>query len=129
MLKAIDKPREDVGKYAPKVGQMNIDVDKIKDVIGSGGKMINKIIDETGVKIDINDDGVVFVASTNAEMNEKAKQIILGIATDIEVGKTYFIDTSSIHGDSEGNWYAEVSKDKTMTVYIGRMNLKHFKSA
>ena len=47
----------------------------------------------------------------------------------LEVGKTYFIDTSSIHGDSEGNWYAEVSKDKTMTVYIGRMNLKHFKSA
>ena len=89
MLEVLPEPRKQLSPYAPKIISFTINPEKIKDVIGSGGKTINKIIDETGVKIDIDDDGVVFVASTNAEMNEKAKQIILGIATDIEVGKTY----------------------------------------
>ncbi len=89
MLEVLPEPRKQLSPYAPKIISFTINPEKIKDVIGSGGKTINKIIDETGVKIDIDDDGLVFVASTNAEMNEKAKQIILGIATDIEVGKTY----------------------------------------
>ena len=66
-----------------------IDPEKIKDVIGSGGKTINKIIDETGVKIDIEDDGTVFIASVDAEMSEKAKKIILSIVEDVEVGDVY----------------------------------------
>ncbi|MGN1227208.1 MAG: polyribonucleotide nucleotidyltransferase [Christensenellales bacterium] len=87
MLKVIDKPRETLSEFAPKIIKFNINPDKIKDVIGSGGKIINKIIEETGVKIDITDDGVVSVASNDNEMLEKAKEIILSIAEIIEVGK------------------------------------------
>lgn len=89
MLEVLPEPRKQLSPYAPKIISFTINPEKIKDVIGSGGKTINKIIDETGVKIDIDDDGVVFVASSDAEMLEKAKSIILGIASDIEVGKTY----------------------------------------
>ena len=89
LLACIDKPRPELSKYAPKIITFTIDPDKIKDVIGSGGKTINKIIDETGVKIDIEDDGTVFVASCDAEMNEKAKKIILSITEDVEVGDVY----------------------------------------
>lgn len=89
LLACIDKPRAEISKYAPKIITFNIDPDKIKDVIGSGGKTINKIIDETGVKIDIEDDGTVFIASVDSEMNEKAKKIILSIVEEVEVGDVY----------------------------------------
>ena len=72
MLESIKEPRETVSKYAPKIVNFSIDPDYIKDVIGSGGKVINKIIDETGVKIDIDDDGNVFIASQDLEMANKA---------------------------------------------------------
>lgn len=87
MLKIIDKPRNNLSEFAPKIIKFSIHPDKIKDVIGSGGKVINKIIEETGVKIDITDDGEVSVASNSAEMLEKAKEIILGIAEIIEEGR------------------------------------------
>ncbi len=89
ILDCISEPRKELSKYAPKIITFTIDPDKIKDVIGSGGKTINKIIDETGVKIDIEDDGTVYVASCDSEMNEKAKKIILSIAEDVEVGDVY----------------------------------------
>lgn len=89
LLEEIKEPRKELSKYAPKIITFNIDPDKIKDVIGTGGKMINKIIDETGVKIDINDDGQVFIATQELEMAEKAKKIILGIVEDVEVGDVY----------------------------------------
>ena len=89
MLETIKTPRESLSKYAPKIISFNINPDKIKDVIGSGGKVINKIIDETGVKIDIDDDGKVFIATPDDAMAQRAKQIILNIAEDLEVGKTY----------------------------------------
>lgn len=89
MLSVIDKPREQLSKYAPKIITFSINPDAIKDVIGSGGKTINKIIDETGVKIDITDEGKVFIATPDSEMAEKAKRIILSIAEDLEVGKIY----------------------------------------
>lgn len=89
ILDCISEPRKELSKYAPKIITFTIDSDKIKDVIGSGGKTINKIIDETGVKIDIEDDGTVYVASCDSEMNEKAKKIILSIAEDVEVGDVY----------------------------------------
>ena len=89
LLEQIPEPRQELSKYAPKIISFNINPDKIKDVIGSGGKTINKIIDETGVKIDIEDDGLVYVAGTDAEMNEKAKRIILSIVEEFEVGKVY----------------------------------------
>lgn len=89
LLACINEPRKELSKWAPKIITFTINPEKIKDVIGSGGKTINKIIDETGVKIDIEDDGTVFVASCDAEMNEKAKKIILSIAEDVEVGDVY----------------------------------------
>lgn len=89
LLEEIKEPRKELSKYAPKIITFNIDPDKIKDVIGSGGKMINKIIDETGVKIDIDDDGQVFIATQDLDMAEKAKKIILGIVEDVEVGDVY----------------------------------------
>ena len=89
MLKAISKPRTEISKYAPKIITMEIDPEKIKDVIGSGGKVINKIIADTGVKIDIEDDGRVFIAGQDSEMANRAKEIIEAITMDLEVGKTY----------------------------------------
>ena len=89
MSEVITEPRKELSQYAPKIISFSINPDKIKDVIGSGGKMINKIIDETGVKIDITDEGLVSIAGVDPEMTEKAKAMILGIAEDIEVGSTY----------------------------------------
>ncbi|MBQ3047486.1 MAG: polyribonucleotide nucleotidyltransferase [Clostridia bacterium] len=89
MLDTIKEPRQQLSKYAPKIISFNIDPDKIREVIGSGGKVINKIIDETGVKIDIDDDGKVFIATADDQMAQRAKQLILNIAEDLEVGKTY----------------------------------------
>lgn len=89
LLETIPEPRKNLSKYAPKIISFIIDPDKIKDVIGSGGKMINKIIEQTGVKIDIEDDGRVYIATPDEAMAEKAKKIILAIAEDLEVGKLY----------------------------------------
>ena len=89
MLPVINKPREDISKYAPKIMTSVISVDKIKDVIGPGGKMINKIIDATGVKIDIEEDGKVYVYADDAESGEKAMDMILDIAKVIEVDGIY----------------------------------------
>jgi len=89
MMAAISEPRKQLSPYAPKITVMQINPDKIRDVIGAGGKVINKIIDETGVKIDIEQDGRVFIASPNAEANEKAKAIIEGIVREVVVGEIY----------------------------------------
>ena len=89
MLPVIDKPRADISKYAPRIDTTQISVDKIKDVIGPGGKMINKIIDETGVKIDIEEDGKVCVYSNDPESGKKAIKMIENIAREIEVGGIY----------------------------------------
>jgi len=85
MLKTIDKPRNEISKYAPKIITMSINPDKIKDVIGSGGKVINKIIDETGVKIDIEEDGRIFIYCQDNEKAQKAVSIIEDIVKEIEV--------------------------------------------
>ena len=89
MLKQIDKPRDEISKYAPSIITTTIKVDKIRDVIGPGGKMINKIIDETGVKIDIEEDGKVFIYSTDTENGKKALAMIEDIVREIEVGGIY----------------------------------------
>ena len=90
MLKQIDKPRAEISKYAPKIVTTKIKVEKIKDVIGSGGKTINKIIEETGVKIDIEDDGQVFIYSENSENAQAALEMIEDIVREIEVGGIYY---------------------------------------
>ena len=90
MLEAIEKPRDDVGQYAPKVGQMNIEVDKIKDVIGSQGKVINDIIAKCNdVKIDISDDGHVVVYHMEREPINKALAMIEAIVKEAKVGEIY----------------------------------------
>ena len=89
MLKQIAEPRKEVSKYAPKILTMKINPEKIKDVIGTGGKVINKIIDETGVKIDISEEGNVVVYSVDKEAAQKAIDKIENIVRDIEVGEYY----------------------------------------
>ena len=89
MLKQIAEPRKELSKYAPKITTMTIDPEKIKDVIGKGGETINKIIDETGVKIDIEEDGRVFIYTENSEKAKKAQKIIEDITREIEVGEIY----------------------------------------
>ena len=89
MLKALPEPRKHLSKYAPKIYTLNINPDKIRDVIGSGGKVINKIIEETGVKIDIEDDGTVFVSGIEQEKIDRAVEIIEAIAKDIAVDQVY----------------------------------------
>jgi len=89
MLKCIPEPRKEVSKYAPKIVNMKIDPEKIRDVIGTGGKVINKIIEETGVKIDIEEDGTVFIYGTEKEMIDRAYDIIQGLTKDVEKGEVY----------------------------------------
>jgi polyribonucleotide nucleotidyltransferase len=89
ILTAIPEPRKELSKYAPKIISINIDPEKIRDVIGSGGKVINKIISETGVKIDIEEDGTVYISTSDKEAADKAIKIIQGITGDIEPGTIY----------------------------------------
>lgn len=89
MLKTIKQPRKELSKYAPKIVTFKIDPDKIREVIGTGGKVINQIIAETGVKIDIKDEGDVFIASSDQAMIDKAKTMITAIATDFELNCEY----------------------------------------
>lgn len=89
MLATISEPKSALSQYAPKILTMSINPDKIRDVIGPSGKQINKIIEETGVKIDIEQDGTVFISSINEEMNKKARKIIEDIVREVEVGQMY----------------------------------------
>ncbi|MED1437451.1 polyribonucleotide nucleotidyltransferase [Aeribacillus composti] len=89
MLATISEPRKQLSPYAPKILTMVINPDKIRDVIGPSGKQINKIIEETGVKIDIEQDGTIYISSVDEGMNKKAKKIIEDIVREIEVGQMY----------------------------------------
>ena len=89
MMETISAPRPEISPYAPRVLQFTIHPDKIREVIGSGGKTINKIIADTGVKIDIEDDGRVFILSPDAQASAEAKKIIDSIVKDIEVGEVF----------------------------------------
>lgn len=89
MTDCIDKPKPQLSPYAPKILTMRIHPDKIRDVIGPSGRMINKIIEETNVKIDIEQDGRVYIASPDAEQNERAKKIIEDLVREVVVGEMY----------------------------------------
>lgn len=89
MKKTLSAPREEISEYAPMIITMKIDPDKIRDVIGPGGKVINKIIEETGVKIDIENDGNVFIAAVARDMGKKARAMIENIVKVPEVGQKY----------------------------------------
>ena len=89
MSKALDNARAELGEFAPRIETMQIPKDKIRDVIGSGGKVIRSIVEESGAKVDINDDGVIKIASANAESIQKARDLIAAIVDEPEVGKVY----------------------------------------
>ncbi len=96
MLATLDQPRKHLSKYAPKIEVIHINPDKIRDVIGSGGKTINKIIDETGVKIDTEQDGTIYISSANEAMNKRAKEIIESIVREAKVGEYYMATVKRI---------------------------------
>ena len=118
MLKVLPEPRADLSKYAPKIISFTIDPDKIREVIGSGGKVINKIIDETGVKIDITDDGTVFIATPDQEMSEKAKRMVLAIAKDPEVGEEF---TGKVVRILDFGAFVELAPGKDGMIHISKL--------
>ncbi|MCF8008436.1 MAG: polyribonucleotide nucleotidyltransferase [Halanaerobiales bacterium] len=89
MLEVIDTPRENLSEFAPSIITMNINPDKIRHVIGPGGKMINKIIDATDAKIDIEDDGTIYILAEGQKNGQKAKEMIERLTKEVEVGETY----------------------------------------
>ncbi|MFD0616764.1 polyribonucleotide nucleotidyltransferase [Paenibacillus sp. GCM10027629] len=119
MLEVIGQPKESLSPYAPKIMTMHINPDKIRDVIGAGGKIINKIIEETGVKIDIEQDGRVFIASSNAEMNEKARSIIEGIVREVVVGEIYLGTVKRIE---KFGAFVEILPGKDGLVHISQLS-------
>jgi polyribonucleotide nucleotidyltransferase len=118
MLSTLDKPRNELSAYAPKILTMAINPDKIRDVIGPSGKQINKIIEETGVKIDIEQDGTVFISSTNEEMNQKAKKIIEDIVREVEVGEMYLGKVKRIE---KFGAFVEIFQGKDGLVHISEL--------
>lgn len=96
MMSTLSQPREKLSKYAPKIVVIKINPDKIRDVIGPGGKQINKIIDETGVKIDTEQDGTIYISSADEEMNQRAKEIIESIVREAKVGEYYMATVKRI---------------------------------
>lgn len=118
MLQVLPEPRKEISKYAPKIISFTIDPDKIREVIGSGGKTINKIIDETGVKIDITDDGTVFIATPDQEMSDKAKQMILAIAKDPEVGDEF---TGKVVRILDFGAFVELAPGKDGMIHISKL--------
>jgi polyribonucleotide nucleotidyltransferase len=121
MSKAIAEPRPEVGPYAPKIMQMQIDPQKIGDVVGQRGKTINAIIDQTGVKIDINDDGFVSICGTEKEMMEEAMKLVTIIVTDFEAGQVFEGKVVSI---KEFGAFIEFAPGKEGMVHISKISKK-----
>ena len=121
MNQVLSAPRKELSPYAPKIISFSINPDKIKDVIGSGGKMINKIIDETGVKIDIEDNGLVMICGLDQEKSNRAKEIILSIAEDLEVGKIY---TGKVVRILQFGAFVEVGLNKEGMIHISKLSNK-----
>ena len=121
ILKAIPEPRKEISPYAPKIYTTVIDQDKIRDVIGPGGKIINKIIAETGVKIDIEDDGKVFVATSDAEAGRRAIQIIEGIGKEVQPGQVFLGKVARIMNFGA---FVEFLPGKEGLVHISKLDKK-----
>ena len=124
MSKAISEPRPEVGPYAPKIIQMQIDPQKIGDVVGQRGKTINAIIEETGVKIDITDDGAVSICGTEAKGMERAKRLIEIIVSDFEAGQVLEGKVVSI---KEFGAFLEFAPGKEGMVHISKLSKERVK--
>ncbi len=118
MLKAIAEPRAEVSKYAPKMTTMKIDPDKIREVIGKGGSVIQKIVADTGAKIDIEDDGTIRIAAINADQAAAAKACIDAIVFEPEVGAIY---TGTVTGIKEFGCFVEYAPGKEGMVHISKI--------
>ncbi len=118
MLETISEPKNELSNYAPKILTMDINPDKIRDVIGPSGKQINQIIEETGVKIDIEQDGHIFISSADTEMNKKAQKIIEDIVREVEVGQMYLGTVKRIE---KFGAFVELFKGKEGLVHISEL--------
>ena len=120
MEATIREPRKELSPYAPKISTLRIHPDKIRDVIGPSGRVINKIIEETGVKIDIEQDGRIFIASPDVEQNERAKQIIEDLVREVVVGETYLGTVKRIE---KYGAFIEIIPGKEGLVHISQLDL------
>ncbi|MBB6449262.1 polyribonucleotide nucleotidyltransferase [Geomicrobium halophilum] len=118
MLDVMSSSRPELSEYAPKIQTLHIKPDKIRDVIGPSGKMINQIIEDTGVKIDIEQDGTVYISSTDANANEKAKKTIEDIVREVEVGQIY---DGTVKRIEKFGAFVELFKGKDGLVHISQL--------
>ncbi len=118
MLAVLPEPRKELSPWAPKIISFTIDPEKIGDVIGKQGKVINKIIEETGVKMDIEDDGTVYIATNDSDMAEKAKNIVLSIVEDPVPGKIY---EGKVVRTIEIGAFVELAPNKDGMIHISKL--------
>jgi polyribonucleotide nucleotidyltransferase len=121
MEATIKEPSKELSAFAPKIVTMRIHPDKIRDVIGPSGRVINKIIEETGVKIDIEQDGRIYIASSDSEQNEKAKKIIEDLVREVEVGQTYLGNVKRVE---KFGAFVELFPGKEGLVHISQLALE-----
>jgi len=121
MQKVISEPRKELSDHAPRIEVLKIHPDKIREVIGSGGKTINSITEETGVKIDIEDDGTLFISSTQKEGLQKAKEIIEGICEEVQEGKIY---EGLVTGIKEFGAFVEILPKTSGLLHISQISHK-----
>jgi polyribonucleotide nucleotidyltransferase len=121
MEATIKEPSKELSSFAPKIVTMRIHPDKIRDVIGPSGRVINKIIEETGVKIDIEQDGRIYIASSDSEQNEKAKKIIEDLVREVEVGQTYLGNVKRVE---KFGAFVELFPGKEGLVHISQLALE-----
>ena len=121
MMQAINKPNQELSKYAPRIITLQIKPDKIRDVIGPGGKVIKSIIDQTGVKIDIEDDGKVFIAAVDETAAQKAIKIIEQLTAEVEVGKAYLGKVTRL---MQFGAFVEILPGKEGLVHISQLALE-----
>lgn len=125
MEESIKAPREELSQYAPRIYTLEVDPDKIRDIIGPGGKVINSIIDETGVKIDIEDEGKVFIAAVDSKSGQKAVEMVQNIVKDVEVGETYVGKVTKIMNFGA---FVEVLRGKEGLIHISNLAHEHVKN-
>jgi polyribonucleotide nucleotidyltransferase len=118
MLNAIPEPRQEMSPYAPRIITIHINPDKIRDVIGPGGKMINKIVAETECEIDIEPDGTIYIAAVNPEMGKKAQQMIESLTKEVQAGEVYLGRVTRVE---KYGAFVEILPGKEGLVHISRL--------